>query len=451
MLKVAVRTEIVLVLVAVGIVLAACGDSNGGRSFGEGGPCPNKTPPAAQSDGEMTVEELTDLVAEAMTCPGHAIHLQSEVDYQTGDFGVIFEIDIWLDIENNMARTESVWRAASGEALREAEEAGLAEDAERRDMVIIHVDARYTGTELIGYPDDENEIPPAKRRPPNCHGPGLEALGSIILCEGPLDDWETTVVRNVSFENSGAIALLTEGESSDSDSAWTVESWLYFDADSLLPLGGVNESTGIIGGVSFDIITSYENGFVSLDSLPADFFDPASIGYVEKDPEEPLDSAEIAVYWLGSTFEGGGEYPALELDFASVRQRAQTPEFGFIAELTYRPANDEFAYTAVRMGLYPPASWAFWERETRQNSCEETVDLDLPGIRATLRRHYHNLPYGPGAPCPPPDRFSAAVYIEDVLVRIDAPSTGNGRETFRSPYDSEAAMELLVRSLVLRE
>lgn len=451
--KMAVRTEIVLVLVAVGIVLAACSRGNGGGPRVLGGPCPSKTPAMAEIEGDLTTDELVDLVAEAMTCSGYVIHLQSTGDYETGDLGFSVEIDTWIDLENNVARTESVWRAASasGEALREAEKAGLAEDAERRDMVIIHADARYTGTELIGYPDDENEIPPARRGPLGCLGPGREALGSLILCEGPFSDWETTVELDVSFRDRAAIALLTTGESSDAEGTSKVTFWLYFDAETLLPVGSVSESASSNAGTSFDVITSYETGFVPLDSLPADLFDPESIGYVEKDPEEPLDSAEIAVYWLGSTFEGSDEYPALALAFASVRPRAQTPEFGFIAQLTYRPADDEFGYPVVRLGLFTPEAWEDLNEEIGRQACSETVDLDLPGIQATLRRHYHDATYDPGAPCPPPDKFTAAVQFDGVVVRIEAPLMGTGTGIVHSPYDSEAAMELLARSLVPRD
>ncbi len=433
-----------------GIALAAC-IGNGDGTGVLGGPCPSKTPAVAEIEGDVTPDEFFDLVADAMTCPGHVIHLQSEVDYQTGDFGVIFEIDTWIDLGNNVARTDTVWRAASGEALREAEEAGLAEDAERRDMVIIHADARYTGTELIGYPDDENQIPPAKRRPPSCHGIGREALGSLILCEGPLSDWERTVELDVSFRDRAAIALLTTGESSDAEGTSEVTFWLYFDAETLLPLGGITKSTSINARTSFDIITSYETGFVPLDSLPTDLFEPASIGYVEKDAEEPLDSAEIAVYWLGSTFEGSDEYPALALDYALARKRSETLEFNSLAEIVYRPADDEFGRRVVKLGLFTPETWGDFYEEIQGQRCSEAVELNLPGRRATLLRHHHNLAYNPGAPCPPPDRFSAAVYFDDVVVRIEAPRLVSGGEYFDSPYNSEAAMELLARSLALRE
>ncbi|MCH8025609.1 MAG: hypothetical protein IH866_02330 [Chloroflexi bacterium] len=433
------------------LAVAACRGGNGAPEE-EAGLCPSKTPAAVEMEGELTPEELTDRVAEAITCPGYAFHFRSVGEYEAGPYSTDVEIDVWIDIENNVARTERVWRATSAEALREAEEAGFDEDAAALDTTIIHVDASYSSRELIGYPDEEDQDPVARRGPPNCHGPGREALAALIFCEGPLEDFETTIERHVSYRGQPAIALVNEGESSGSDETYFTTNRLYFDRDTVLPIGFTQEGTLDIGDiypVHTDIL--YQYGFVSLDSLPADFFDPAAIGYVGKDPEEPLESAEIAVYWLGSAFEGSGKYPALGLRHATARPRAQTPEFGSIAQIAYCGAEDEFGRILVRIEMYPPEAWEFREQETRLNPCEETVDLDMPDGQATIRRHHHGRAQNPDDSCNPPDRFSAAVHFDGVVVAIDAPSTGGGRETFRSPYNSEEAMELLVRSLVLRE
>ncbi len=425
-----------------GIALAAC-IGNGDGTGVLGGPCPSKTPAMTEIEGDVTTDELVDLVTKAMTCPGYAFHMRSAGDQEAGPYSSHGETEVWVDIENNLGRVEIRSRFTSEEALAEAEKDDY--DPEWRSTVITRGDGSYSSEEI--------ERPSRKGRPPNCHGPGREAIGLVFQCyNGPLQDIEISIDVEASYGSHSAFAYVAEGESSGSDETYDTTTRTFFDADTLLPIGQTVEGTLDIGDI-FPVQADlpYETGFVPLDSLPADFFDPASIGYVEKDEEdveEPLDSAEIAVYWLGSTFEGSGEYPALALDFAFARKQAETLEFGSIVEITYRPADDEFGYPAVKLGLYPPASW---EEETQQNPCEETVGLDLPGLQATLRRHYHNLPYDPGASCPPHDRFSASVYIEDVLVRIEAPRVVSGGEYFDSPYNSEAAMELLVRSLELRE
>ena len=427
---------------ALGATLAACSGSESGTTLGNGGPCPGKTPPVAQSDADMSVEELTDLVAEAIACPGYAFHMRSEDE---NALGFLIETGTWIDVENNLARSESVWRASSGDALREAAEAGVAEDAEARWMVIYRADARYDAREFIGYP--ENEDLAYKRSPSDCHGAGLEALGPLIPCEGPLDDWERTVERGVQFLGKPSIAVLTAGVSGDADGDYEITMWLYLDAKTLLPLGRLVETER---GAPIDTDATYKHDFVPLDSLPDDFFDPASIGYVETDLEEPLDDAEIDIYWIGREFEGRDEYPALAIRHATARPRSQTGG-GSVAQIAYRSADDEFGRIWVRIDLFTPEAFEFRDGETVLNECEETIAVDILGGQATIRRHHNGRGQNPDGSCNPPDRYSAVVRFEDVVVDIDAPSTGNGRETFPSPYNTEAAMELLIMSLVLRE
>ena len=43
------------------------------------------------------------------------------------------------------------------------------------------------------------------------------------------------------------------------------------------------------------------------------------------------------------------------------------------------------------------------------------------------------------------------VTFADAVVEIDAPTTFAGSDVFRSPYDSEEGIELLIRSLEARE
>ena len=262
-----------IAVVLAAMLAAACGGGKG-SSREATGVCPSKTPLAAAVEGELTVEELTDRVAEAIACPGYAFHTRSGGEYEAGPYSTDLEIDVWVDIENNLARTETRVIATSAEARREAEEAGE-KLRERRDRRIIRADGSYAG--------EEYENPAAKRQPPNCHGSGREALSSVILCEGPLEDFETTNERDVSYRGQPAIALVNEGESSGSDETYYTTNRLYFDQDTFLPIGLTIEGTLDIGDV-FPVRSdiSYEHEFVPLDSLPDDFFDPASIGYVER-------------------------------------------------------------------------------------------------------------------------------------------------------------------------
>ena len=270
--------------------------------------------------------------------------------------------------------------------------------------------------------------------------------------DGPLQYFEISLDHDGTYNGQDAIAYVAEGESSGSDETYYTTTRTFFDAETLLPMGQVVEGTLDIGEtypIQADI--EYEHEFVPLESLPDDFFDPASIGYAEPDPEDvekPLDDAEIAVYWLGRDFEGSDAYPALALDWVFARLRSQTGEGGSVVELTYRPADDEFGYNWVSIRLYTPEAFEFREEHTVGNPCQEIVELDLAGSYATIRMHRGQSPDGT---CNPPDSFSAVVFFDDVVVAIDPTVTQSGRETFFSPYDSPEGMELLIRSLELRE
>lgn len=434
----------------VGIALAACGDSEDGTSFGEGGPCPGRTPPAAPVDEETTVEELTSLVAEAITCPGYAFHMWLAGDTESGPYSSYSESETWVDMANNLARTKQLSRLTSDEALAEAESAeaeGEEYNLEYRSTWIVRSDGSYAGPQ-DGEPAD-------KGRPPSCYGPGREVLGMLIPCyDGPLQEIETSVEVSAAYNGKAAIAYVATGTSSGSDETYDTISRTFFDIETLLPIGSTREGTldiGEIYPVNADL--PYETEFVALDSLPADFFDPASIGYVEPDPydvEAPLDEAEVPVYWLGRDFAGGAEFPAATLDRVLVRHQAQSGEGGFVVEMTYRPADDEFGHALIRIDLLTPQAWEFREQRTMRGPCGETVQLDFDDLDATMEIGHWGQSQAANDECLPPDRHSAVVHFDDVVVDIDAPAT-SGLEAFYSPYDTPEGIELLVRSLELRE
>ena len=440
--NITVRSEIALCVVATGLILTACGGGTGDLS----GPCPSKTPATVEIEGDLTTDELVDLVEEALTCPGYAFHVHTAAVYEGETSFYTEKTDTWIYVENNVGRYERV-----GIGRRTGED-DLVEDEESRFTVIIYEVSRFIDQGRLGLPNEENLNLVGVGPPPSCLGLGREALSGVISCQGRLWEFETMIETDLSFRGRPAIALLATGESNDA--GWNPLAAIrwYFDPETLLPLGDVTESTDTNGEADSETSTTYETRFVPLDSLPSDFFDPASIGDLGGFPLAPLDSAEIPVYWLGSMFESGDEYPTLALESAvAFVDRGRTPEFAPVAQIDYRRARGRGNTTWVRLEFYPPALWESREEETQQNPCEETVELDLPGIQATLRRHYQDDTYDPEAPCPPHDKFTAAVHFDGIVVRVEAPEIGGGTGIVRSPYDSEAAIELLVRSLVLRK
>lgn len=435
-------------LVTANAALVACGGTSGGPSFGEGGPCPEKTPPSVQSNADMSVEELTNLVAEAITCPGYAFHMRSAGDFESGPYSRYTETETWIDLESGLGRVDLLFQFTSDEALAQAATAQAeGEDAvlESRFSRIVRSDATYSSA--------QGDHTAGRERSPSCHASGRETLSLVLDCfDGPLQEFEISVDRNNSYSGQDAIAYVAEGTSSGSDETYYLTRQSFFDAKTFLPLGGIVEGTldeGVIHQVQSDIPVEHE--FVPLDSLPDDFFDPASIGYVEPEPEaveEPLNDAEIEVYWLGREFAGSDEYPALALDSVFARLRSRTGEGGSVVELRYRPADDEFGYNWVSIGLYTPEAFEFRDDHTVGNPCQEIVELDLAGSYATIRRHREQSPDGT---CNPADGFSGVVFFDDVVIDITAVTTNSGRQVFRSPYKTEEAIELLIRSLELRE
>ena len=78
--------------------------------------------------------------------------------------------------------------------------------------------------------------------------------------------------------------LATKMVWSGSDETFDVTRRLYPDAATFLPIAlhfGGNVDYGEVAAVRGR--WTYENDFLPLDSLSDDFFDPASIGYIEPD------------------------------------------------------------------------------------------------------------------------------------------------------------------------
>ena len=218
--------------------------------------------------------------------------------------------------------------------------------------------------------------------------------------------------------------------------------------------------------------------FVPLDSLSPDFFDPASIGYVAVDPEEPLDTQDLGVtaYWLGREFEGGDGLPALAFKEVTVGYGPEVvpPPFSPAARIFYRAADDEFGWGMVVIEIYKPENWkAFLAQSTASNwwqgFCVQREEVDLPDADAVIYAGLGRsddvevieirppLDEGDATPrannenCPPPGRYIAHVDFGDTFVAISAPDIYSGSTYTESPYNSQVAIELLVRSLTPRQ
>jgi hypothetical protein len=191
--------------------------------------------------------------------------------------------------------------------------------------------------------------------------------------------------------------------------------------------------------------------FVRTAELQTDLFDPEAIGYAARDPKAGLDTIDVPVYWLGREFAGQGSLPALEFDGI---HRALGPEH-YSVIIDYRLASDEFGPRFVSLTLYTQENWKAFLAQSRGGNwwdgpCVNRRDVQLED-RSVI---FWAGPAGPGAEetsCPPAREFLAHVSIGGMVVKVDAPGVAGSDEYGESPYDTPGGIDLLVRSLRLRE
>ena len=152
-----------------------------------------------------------------------------------------------------------------------------------------------------------------------CHGAGVAA--SVLLgCPGPTDRAEARIEQG-RHRGRKVIVVVHAGTSRGSDQTITYERRLYLDAKTLMPIEEVIEGTYNDGSAQPYTAkrTIRRMEWQDRDSLSADFFEPAAIGYVPLDPEAGIRGAtDLQVYWLGREFSAPGVEPlVLMVSFAA--------------------------------------------------------------------------------------------------------------------------------------
>lgn len=118
-----------------------------------------------------------------------------------------------------------------------------------------------------------------------CHGSDSAVLSTLLGCAGYLEESATRVGGSERYGGRQAIVIVTEGTSRGEDERLDFTDRLYVDARTWLPLAIETTGTFDYGPrASYKARDLFEHEFVAADSLAADFFEPASIGYVEPDP-----------------------------------------------------------------------------------------------------------------------------------------------------------------------
>jgi len=266
-------------------------------------------------------------------------------------------------------------------------------------------------------------------------------------------------------------------------SATTGEYRLHLDAESYLPVAAVSSLNTDPDRKVFGGEMRFETSFVQPGSLPKDWFEPASIGYVPPGEEErrKLERADLQtpVYWLGRSFDPGNGLPLLgDLyvnDYGPRPSRGDEPNIQL--GLAYRGAGG-----FVRLDLFPPGDWEEFKARLGGNFpwswCGSSREFSIGDASVTILGAHESFPYREGAglvqpgsepprgtppaptlpplvtlPCPdtPRDRFMAEVRFPDATVVINGTLSYGGQDGRAfGVFDDDSALEAVARGLKLR-
>ena len=114
-----------------------------------------------------------------------------------------------------------------------------------------------------------------------CRGSERRVIAVFLSCakDETVRYW---VRESDSFQGSQGVSLRSTGEFTGIDSRIEFDAWLYVDETSGLPIALERKTRDFYGGgdpVNERYVTTFTHEFVSRASLPADFFEPAGIGY----------------------------------------------------------------------------------------------------------------------------------------------------------------------------
>lgn len=175
------------------------------------------------------------------------------------------------------------------------------------------------------------------------------------------------------------------------------------------------------------------------------------------DPELPLDdpTLDVPVWWLGRTFDPGGDLPALT--FASAHAGTGDGELGFSLELDYGAAGRDT--WGVKLWVFRPDAFEVWKRGVLADMvagvpCASSTKLELAGGQAVIWEGFAK-PTGPPCPSRPHDRFVAYVYVKGAVVTVNqpwclypcsSPLTGTP-----DPYNTARGLAAVAKGLQVRE
>lgn len=216
---------------------------------------------------DMTPKELLDRVEEALTREGEVLHLRSRPE------GVVprtttYEHEAWLALDASEARfTSRLFNQQRG--------------IPREPAFTI-----TNGNEVwVTVGDGLSPSFPLDTRP--CLAVGANPLIEFFACLSIFvlgqEDQRHVLETGLKYDGRNAVAVLTIFSVPDAATGITnrPERRLFIDAETLMPLAIVETLEREAPVESLREVVGFETEFIPRDSLPAGFFDPASIGWVE--------------------------------------------------------------------------------------------------------------------------------------------------------------------------
>lgn len=318
--------------------------------------------------------------------PGTALHVVAQIDATQGPRHFTGHQESWIDGASGAARSEVTT------------EFGATAETYRTSVSIVRDGSWYLRPA---------EGPARLRQAQTCRGTEDPALALILACRSELERSKTITQPGLSWEGRGALAVITAGDEPGPGEITSFTDTLYLDATSYLPLALVTDGTVTSAGIALPlhVVTHYQTAFVPLASLPPDLFSPASLGYAERDTEQPLREGDAGtVAWLGATWEPADGNAPLALRSALVLDASARRFTGYRVVLEYATRDDSFAPAALWIQEWDRSAW----------------DAASAG----------------------PDPGARVAHVGDTVVVISAPPA--------SPFASPDALDAIARALVAR-
>jgi hypothetical protein len=227
------------------------------------------------------------------------------------------------------------------------------------------------------------------------------------------------------------IVLTTTGTNSAEDSQTSFTRRLYLDAKTFLPIAADEHGTVKSDRLHrYDTRTRYRSRLVAASSLPADFYDPAALGFAEPgstDLLRPL-PARTTLYWLGPTFEPDAGLPASTLARVEPGTGAD-----YVAILYYALSSDRFGLPDLSIQVWPRAAWDDPHNQFNLPPCPSSQPVALDGGGTATVSCEANGPV-------------AVVTYPDTVLLIGFSFFSNTGETVK-PYASTNAISVILHAL----